>query len=375
MSEYESRVKKLQSYLSRKDLSALVLHGDANENGTIRWISNFEPLVGSTFVIVPAEGDPILVSDSVLHGEPMHSLWWMTWIKDLRESKFGMENLVATVASVLREKVIPNSSGGVRIGYVGDYSFPLSLLAATLPKAQLLNCREDIASIKMPKSREEISIMRQTTAIASKAMIAGCEAISEGVSESTVVGVINQVMFEEGAHDVAFYTMALSGKRTHLKHSPPLGRKMRRGDMVFIDLGSSVFGYYSDLCRTLTVGKPSDTQLQILDAALAIHARSSKLLREGVPTAEVAENALLLAREFRLERECHVDGHGIGTSMFDPPSIGAHSEGKLEASTTLAYEPMIFSKRFGTVSFEDDYLIKRAGGGAELLTNCPRTFF
>ncbi|MHB8700052.1 MAG: M24 family metallopeptidase [Nitrososphaerales archaeon] len=369
--EYESRIERIQSYSAKRGLSAMIFHGDANENGFVRWISNLEPLAGSTFVIVPVEGEAILISDSVLHGEPMHSLWWMTWIKEVRPSKFGIADLVAATVSALREKRLISKSGS-RIGYVKDYNFPESLLRTALPGTELTNCYDDISLIKMPKSHEEIRIMRRTTSIASKAMISGCQSIKEGVSESTIVGIINRTMFEEGAQDVAFYTMVASGTRTHLKHSPPLPRKMKRGDMVFIDLGCSVFGYYSDLCRTLVVGSPSDAQRAVLDGAIDIHEKSSKLLRNGARTNEIAKTAMSLANELGLGNDCHVDGHGIGTSMFDPPSIHLDSDEVLKASTTLAYEPMIFSRRFGTVSFEDNYLIKREG--SERLTPCPRRF-
>ena len=170
--------------------------------------------------------------------------------------------------------------------------------------------------------------MRLTTSIASKAMVAGCENVADGVSERTIAGKIDGKMMEEGAHDVAFYTMVLSGERTHLKHSPPLDRKMKNGDMVFIDLGASVFGYYSDLCRTLTVGDPSDEQKYVIDAAIDIHNKSSKLIFAGASIMSIVNEAISIAKEYKLEKEVYVDGHGIGTSMFDSPQHTSRRRGE-----------------------------------------------
>jgi hypothetical protein len=38
-----------------------------------RWISNFPSFFGYTFVILGRQGDPILVTNSVMHSEPMHT--------------------------------------------------------------------------------------------------------------------------------------------------------------------------------------------------------------------------------------------------------------------------------------------------------------
>ena len=300
----------------------------------------------------------------------MQSLWWQTWIEDLQPSKYGVTNLVSRVAEILREKGLASSK---KIGYVSTYGFPQQLLEVLKRNCRRLrNLRDEVSNLKMIKSSEEKELMRRTTSIASKAMVAGCESVADGVSEHLVAGKIDGKMMEEGAHDVAFYTMVVSGERTHLKHSPPLDRKMKRGDMVFIDLGASVFGYNSDLCRTLTVGTPDEEQKQTLDAAIQIHDKSSKLIRPNSSVEKITNAAISAAKEYSLEDEFYIDGHGIGTSMFDPPSIHPGATGKLSSNITIAYEPMIFSKSLGTVSFEDDYLIDSSG--ITRLTNCPREF-
>ena len=372
LEEYESRIEKIQKKAISNDLEAVILHGDANENGSIRWVSNFEPLAGSTFIVIPSRDEPILISDSVLHGEPMHSLWWLTWISDLRPSRFGIANLLSELVRVLKEKRLVSKSK--KVGLVADYGFPVSELKSLVPDSSFLDFSRVFSHIKLNKSDQEIRLMEHTTEIAAKAMHVGCDKVMDGVNERSIAAAIDGEMMELGAHDRAFYTMVVSGERTHLKHSPPLDRKMKKGEMVFIDAGSSVFGYYSDLCRTLTVGSPNEKQRQVLEGALEIHKKTVPLFRAGTDLGIIASKARSVARECGLTKALHVDGHGMGTSMFDPPSIYTGARGKLEISSTLAFEPMIFSNDFGTVSFEDDYLIN--SGNAERLTKaCPQKFW
>ena len=154
--EYESRIESVRKLAELHGLTAIVIHGDANENGFVRWLSNFEPLAGSTFIIIPKDGEPILVSDSVLHGEPLHSLWWMTWISDLRPSKYGVNNLTTAVVEILRKKNL--ISGRSRIGYVSDYGFPERFLKSCGPVSNLLNLYDEVSALKMVKSLEEIKL-------------------------------------------------------------------------------------------------------------------------------------------------------------------------------------------------------------------------
>lgn len=356
--EYEKRVESVKRRAAREGLEGVIIHGDKNENGFVRWLSNFAPLYGSTFIVVPVEGEPTLISDSVLHGEPMHSHWWTNWIPDVRPTKHNLGSLVEGLAEVLNEKQL--SSNETKLGWVGDYGFPLDTLHAMVPSA-LRNYNQEILEIKSVKSKKEVEVMRKSLKITSDAMKAGCEAIKEGVSESKIAGIINGTMMTEGAHDFAFFTMVVSGPRASLKHAFPTERKMKRGDMVYIDIGASYYGYMGDMSRTLTVGEPSPPQKQILDAAFEIHKKTVKMMKPGASCSEIAEKAYDIAREAGLEKDTYVGGHGLGTTLFDLPVILPKVTTKLEPNMIFAYEPMIIPMKLGTAVVEDDYLVTDTG--------------
>ncbi|MCL5069256.1 MAG: hypothetical protein M1368_13025, partial [Thaumarchaeota archaeon] len=150
LQEYEERVRRIQESAKKDGLDGIIVHGDGNENGFIRWVSNFAPLYGSTFIVIPADGEITMVSDSVLHGEPMHSHWWMTWIPDVRPTKHSMEGLMEGLLRVLKEKHLAGS--GAKLGWVGDYGFPLDTVRAVLPGVGLKNYNEEFLLLKSVKS-------------------------------------------------------------------------------------------------------------------------------------------------------------------------------------------------------------------------------
>lgn len=356
--EYEDRVRSVQKRARKDGLDGVIIHGDKNENGFIRWISNFAPLYGSTYVVVPSDGEIALISDSVLHGEPMHSHWWTTWIPDVRPTKHDLESLVEGLVGVLGEKHL--SAPDAKLGWVGDYGFPLDTIQSKT-SLQLRNYNEEFLELKAIKSSREVALLRKAHKITSDAMREGCNTIKEGVSENKIAGIMNGTMMSEGAHDFAFFTMVVSGPRSSLKHAYPTERKMKKGDMVYIDMGASYHGYVADMSRTLTVGAPNAKQKAILDEAYDIHKATVKMMKPGASCGEIAARAYEIAREVNLEKDTYVGGHGLGTTLFDLPVILPKVTTKLVKNMIFAYEPMIIPMNVGTAVVEDDYLVTESG--------------
>jgi Xaa-Pro aminopeptidase len=356
--EYEKRVQNVQKRARSDGLDCVIIHGDGNENGFVRWLSNFAPLYGTTYIVVPADGEITLVSDSVLHGEPMHSHWWTTWIPDVRPTRHDLSSLTECLKTVLNEKHL--ASQETNVGWVGDYGFPIGTIEQMIP-SKLRNYNKEFLELKSIKSEREVAVMRKSLRITSDAMRSGCEAIKEGVTENKIAGIINGTMMSEGAHDFAFFTMVVSGPKTGLKHAYPTERKMKRGDMVYIDIGANFFGYMGDMSRTLTVGPPNPKQKEILDLAFEIHKTTVNMMKPEGSCSEISKKAYEIAREAGVERDTYVGGHGLGTTLFDLPVILPEVDTKLARNMIFAYEPMIVPMDLGTAVVEDDYLATSTG--------------
>lgn len=140
---------------------------------------------------------------------------------------------------------------------------------------------------------------------------------------------------------------------------PSAKRVLREGDVVSIDCGLIIDGYYADSAITLPVGKISedaqrllDTTEQSLHAAIAVVRAGATLGDVGAAVQEVAEGAgFSVVREFV--------GHGIGTEMHEEPQIpnyGRRGQGmKLREGMVLAIEPMVNAGQHGVRVLEDKW--------------------
>ena len=82
--EYERRVARIQELMGRDGLDAMILYGGTTSESNVRYVSGFTSFWGDSLVLVPARGAPVLTTNAIFHGEPMHSNIQSTWLEDIR---------------------------------------------------------------------------------------------------------------------------------------------------------------------------------------------------------------------------------------------------------------------------------------------------
>ncbi len=128
-------------------------------------------------------------------------------------------------------------------------------------------------------------------------------------------------------------------------HGIPGSRRIQDGDLVSIDAGAVVDGYYGDAAVTVAVGKiPEearrlvDTTRRALDAGIA-----QAVVGNRVSDISHAVQTCVERERFGVVRD--FVGHGIGRAMHEEPPIpnfGAPHQGpRLEVGMVLAIEPMV----------------------------------
>lgn len=149
-------------------------------------------------------------------------------------------------------------------------------------------------------------------------------------------------------------------------HGIPSKRKLRKGDIVSIDVGAVYEGFYSDSARTFPVGEVSDDALRLMEA-------TERALMEGIERArpgnrlhdisaaiqDVVERAgFSVVREFV--------GHGIGRSLHEDPQVpnfGRKGSGPLlQEGMTLAIEPMVNQGTWKVEILDDGWTAVTADG-------------
>jgi len=126
---------------------------------------------------------------------------------------------------------------------------------------------------------------------------------------------------------------------------PSAKRVLHDGDIISIDCGVIVDGFYSDCAVTYAVGVPSPTARKLLDVTKA---SLEAAIQQAVPGGRLFDISATVqemceAQGFGVVRE--FVGHGIGRSMHEDPQLpnfGMRGKGpRLKPGMVLAIEPMI----------------------------------
>jgi Xaa-Pro dipeptidase len=357
VNEYDSRVSNIRSKMRSAHLDAALILGDQNELGFLRYVTNFEPSLGRAVVLLPIEGEPLLVTDSIFHNEPLHSYLWMTWVKEVVACHPTIDDFTKNIIHSLKQRGLSDKN----IGIVNRYSFPLLELEHALPQAIFTPFDSELSEIKSVKSPSEITLMKQVARITSKGMEAAVKAIQPGRTESEIVAEADFAMAKAGAHRHAFDTIVVAGPRAGLKHYYPTNRNLTEGDMVYLDMGASYHGYVSDMSRTVVIGSPSQRQKNALDVVLNIYSEMLRFGKPGVTAGELARFGIEKAEKADWGSSYFGVGHGLGTTLKDLPFINRLSETVLRENMVFALEPMIVEIGFGTAVIEDVLQVTSSG--------------
>ena len=262
---------------------------------------------------------------------------------------------------------------GWRIGFDGNtVAFSqYKSLKGMFPKVKFLpkaECIEKIASVKDPF---EIEKLKTAIGITDKVFSEIIGLIKPGVRELDISAEISFRQRRHGAEADAFEPIVASGERSALPHGRATLRKIRKGDLVTLDLGCVYQGYHSDMTRTVFVGRPHPDARKIYGVVLDAQRRAIEAAKSGMK----AKDLDAVAREHI--KGCgygkfykHSLGHGLGLQIHEPPRISAQSTAEMEDGNVVTVEPGIYIPGFGGVRIEDAVVV--TNGRCDVLTRSPK---
>lgn len=140
-------------------------------------------------------------------------------------------------------------------------------------------------------------------------------------------------------------------------HGIPGKRSLKEGDIVGIDCGAVVDGYYGDAARTLPVGRIDAARTKLLEVTREALDAGIAAARPGGRVSDIgaAVEAVALTHGYGVVRE--FVGHGVGTALHEEPQVpnyGPPGKGStLKPGMVLAIEPM-FNLGTGEVAVDRD---------------------
>jgi Xaa-Pro dipeptidase len=119
--------------------------------------------------------------------------------------------------------------------------------------------------------------------------------------------------------------------------------ELKDGDVVVMDFGCTVGGYYSDITRMAAVGRASEKAQEIYGIVLAAHRAGREAIRPGVTAESVDRAARRVIEEAGYGPYfMHRLGHGLGSRGHEEPNLVEGNKHLLEPGNCFSVEPGIY---------------------------------
>ncbi len=364
--EFIERIKRIQEKMLEKSLDAVVVHSHEADPANVRYVSDFWPIFESAGVVIPREGESILLvgPESETYAIARSKIGKVRKLIEYRESA---EPEYPGVSVSTFEDVFKEALNGRKIEKLGLIGYPIMPIAIyekireTLPDARIVRVDDIMRQMRSVKSENEVILQREAFRISEIALDDVINKIKPGMTELEVVGIIQESIYRNGAEYEGFPVYVLSGENSSFAICRPSHKVLKEGDLVQLDIGARVGGYSSSIGRPVSLGKMSPRVRKLVEVCLEANEETVRLMREGVEAREVARKFYDFVKSKGYgENLLYGPCHGLGLLETEPPWIEINSDYTLKKNMTFEVDTFLYDKDFG-VRWEDGVRVTREG--------------
>ncbi|WP_266080946.1 M24 family metallopeptidase [Haladaptatus caseinilyticus] len=381
--EYERRIERTKERMRDAELDALIVSDPANMN-YLTGYDGWSFYVHQAVIVTLERDEPVWVgremdangarATTTLSEENIRS-----YSDDHVHSPYDLHPM-DFVAEVVGEIGAEDARIGVEMDAYYFTAKSFLRLQKNLPDAELDDATLLVNWVRIIKSDQELTYMRQAARVSENAMQAGLDAVGAGVPEYEVAAEIYDCLTrgtdEFGGDYPSIVPLMPSGDHTGTPHLTWTDRPFERGDPVIIELSGCRNRYHSPLARTTFVGDPPEEVIHTAEVVVEGLEAALDHVEPGV-TAESVERAWRdVIEKYDIEKKDRI-GYSMGLGY--PPDWGEHTaslrpgdETVLEENMTFHMIPGLWFDDFGVELSETFHV---TSNGAEVLAEFPRELF
>src|SRR5688572_24010626 len=210
------------------------------------------------------------------------------------------------------------------------------------------------------KTNEEIELIRQSSLLVGKTLAAVAREIREGVSTLALDKIAEDFIRSHKAVPAFKGYRGFSGTlcvsvNSQVVHGIPGKYELKNGDIISVDCGVKMNGYYGDSAYTFPVGEVKPEVLQLLKVTKESLYHGIEKAVAGGRLGDISEAIQSHAEHSGYGVVRELVGHGVGKHLHEEPEVpnyGRKGSGpKLAAGLVIAIEPMI---NMGTKKINQD---------------------
>lgn len=199
------------------------------------------------------------------------------------------------------------------------------------------------------RSHEELLKLEEASRVVLETLDAVEKAVAPGVTTDELDQIAEAEIRTRGARPAfvgyrGYPKTLCTSVNDEVVHGIPGKRKLAEGDVIGIDCGAIVEGYFGDAARTLPVGRIAAERSRLLEATRRALEAGIAAARPGARISDIgaAVEEIALVHGYGVVRD--FVGHGVGTALHEEPQVPNYGPGGrgsvLKAGMVIAIEPM-----------------------------------
>jgi methionyl aminopeptidase len=225
------------------------------------------------------------------------------------------------------------------------------------------------------KTPEQVQRMRAAGLVVAEALARMEEAVRPGTTTRALDAIAREVLERHGATssflgygDPGFPAVICASVGAEVVHGIPGDRPLEEGELCSIDFGAIVHGWPGDAAITVPVGECAPEVLELNRVTEESLWAALRTVRPGGALSDIGAAVEEVVRPHGYGLLDEYGGHGIGTSMHEPPWVsnlapkGSGHGMPLDVGIVLAVEPMATLGQAAVRTLDDDWTVVTADG-------------
>ncbi len=369
--EYFERIAKFQARIKAAGLDACLVAGTESDFANVRYLTEYWPTFEQAGVFVPAVGDAVLLigPESLKYAQGRSVVPKIAQMLNYRESAEpdypGIP--LATYPDVV--KMAMGKRKLKKLGLVGTAVMTkptLDAVAEQLPGVQVVAADEVFRPLRWIKSENELNCHRKAFKVAEKAVEAILNEMKPGMTEFQVIGIAQREIYANGGEYEGHSLYCFGGDRTSNGISRPTGAKIKKNEIIQLNIGARVGGYSSSIGLPVWFGKLPQKQFDLVEFGLRAHKFTFELMKAGVQASSIAKKYTQWGIDQGWgDYMLYGPVHGLGIMETESPWIETTSKYKLQENMTYQIDTFFTGDGYG-LRWERGCIVKK--GGCELLS-------
>ncbi len=221
------------------------------------------------------------------------------------------------------------------------------------------------------RQQDRIEGVRAAAQVVARALSEMGRAVRPGITTAELDRIAEAVIRDHGARPAfkgyrGFPASICPSVNEEVVHGIPGARALQEGDIVGIDVGAELHGWYGDAARTFAVGAVAEEASRLMRVTEEALERGLLQARAGNRVGDISHAVQTHVEQHGFSVVRDLVGHGIGSEMHEEPAIpnfGSPGKGpRLVAGQVLAIEPMVNAGGRAVVTRPDGWTVATKDG-------------